>query len=89
MVNHGHVTVNGKRVDIPSYEVEVGDIISLRDRSKELQVVKDALDAVVGRPQYLTFDDSKLEGTFARLPQRDELEADIDESLIVEYYNKL
>ncbi|KRM89123.1 30S ribosomal protein S4 [Liquorilactobacillus vini DSM 20605] len=89
LVNHGHITVNGKRVDIPSFEVAVGDVISLRERSKELQVVKDALEAAVGRPQYLTFDDNKLEGTLTRLPQRDELEADIDEALIVEYYNKL
>ncbi|ULQ50032.1 30S ribosomal protein S4 [Liquorilactobacillus nagelii] len=89
LVNHGHITVNCKRVDIPSYEVSVGDVISLRERSKDLKVVKESLEAIVGRPGYVSFDDNKLEGSLVRLPQRDELEAEIDESLIVEYYNKL
>ncbi|UDM31737.1 30S ribosomal protein S4 [Lentilactobacillus laojiaonis] len=89
LVNHGHITVDGKRVDIPSYEVKVGQVISVRDKSKNLQVIKDAVEAVVGRPQYVTFDADKLEGSLVRLPQRDELDADIDNSLIVEYYNKL
>ncbi|WP_172189305.1 30S ribosomal protein S4 [Lentilactobacillus kribbianus] len=89
LVNHGHITVDGKRVDIPSYEVKIGQVISVRDKSKDMQVIKDAVDAVVGRPQYVNFDADKLEGSLVRLPERDELEADIDESLIVEYYNKL
>ena len=89
LVNHGHITVNGKRVDIPSYEVSVGDVISLREKSKNLQIVKDALEAIVGRPQFVTFDENKLEGSLVRLPEREELEAEVDEALIVEYYNKL
>lgn len=59
LVNHGHILVDGKRVDIPSYEVKVGQEISLRDKSKNLQQVKDALDAVVSRPPFVSFDDSK------------------------------
>ncbi|GAF35242.1 30S ribosomal protein S4 [Lentilactobacillus farraginis] len=89
LVNHGHITVDGKRVDIPSYEVKPGQVVSVREKSKDLQVIKDAVEAVVGRPQYVNFDADKLEGSLVRLPQREELDADIDESLIVEYYNKL
>ncbi|UQS85166.1 30S ribosomal protein S4 [Apilactobacillus apisilvae] len=89
LVNHGHITVDGKRVDIPSYEVKVGQVVSVREKSKELQIIKEAVDAVVGRPQYVSFDADKLEGSITRLPQRDEMNADIDASLIVEYYNKL
>ena len=89
LVNHGHITVDGKRVDIPSYEVQPGQVISLRERSKNLQIVKDALEAVVGRAPFVSFDEDKREGTLVRLPERDELDANIDESLIVEYYNKL
>ncbi|GEN47885.1 30S ribosomal protein S4 [Ligilactobacillus pobuzihii] len=89
LVNHGHITVDGKRLDIPSYEVKPGQVISLRERSMNLQVVKDALEAVVGRPAFVSFDDNKMEGSLVRLPERDELDANIDEALIVEYYNQL
>lgn len=89
LVNHGHITVDGKRVDIPSYEVKPGQVISLRERSKNLQVVKDALEAVVGRAPFVSFDENKMEGSLIRLPEREELDANIDEALVVEYYNKL
>jgi len=89
LVNHGHITVDGKRVDIPSYEVKVGQVISVRDKSKKLTVITGAVEAVVSRPNFVQFDADKLEGSLIRLPEREELEADIDESLIVEYYNKL
>ncbi|MFC6294733.1 30S ribosomal protein S4 [Lactiplantibacillus daoliensis] len=89
LVNHGHITVDGKRVDIPSYEVQVGQVVSVREKSKKLVVITGAVEAVVSRPNFVQFDADKLEGSLTRLPQREELEADIDESLIVEYYNKL
>ncbi|WP_367365705.1 30S ribosomal protein S4 [Pediococcus parvulus] len=89
LVNHGHITVDGKRVGIPSYEVEVGQVVSVREKSKDLKIIGEAVEAVVGRPQFVQFDADKLEGSLTRLPERDELEADIDESLIVEYYNRL
>ena len=89
LVNHGHITVDGKRVDIPSYDVKVGQVIGLREKSKNLQQVKDALEAVVSRPSFVTFDDNKLEGSLVRLPERDEMEPEINEALVVEYYNKL
>ena len=89
LVNHGHITVDGKRVDIPSYEVKPGQVIPLRERSKSLQVVKDTLEAVVGRAPFVSFDENKMEGSLVRLPEREELDANIDEALVVEYYNKL
>ena len=88
LVNHGHILVNGKRVDIPSYEVNVGDEISLREKSKNLQQVKDALEATASRPSYVSFDDNKMTGTLVRLPERDEMNPDIDEALVVEWYNQ-
>ncbi len=89
LVNHGHITVDGKRVDIPSYEVKPGQVISLRERSEDLKVVKEALEAIVGRVPFVSFDENTMEGSLVRLPERDELDANIDESLVVEYYNKL
>ena len=89
LVNHGHITVDGKRVDIPSYEVSVCQVVSVREKSKKLAVITGAVEAVVARPNFVQFDADKLEGSLTRLPEREELEADIDESLIVEYYNKL
>ncbi len=88
LVNHGHVTVNGKKVDIPSYRVKVGDVISLKDKDKELKVVAEALAKVTKRVEFINYDDKKMEATYVRLPERSELNADINEALIVEFYNK-
>ncbi len=89
LVNHGHILVDGKRVDIPSYEVSVGQVISVREKSKDMAIITNAVEALFGRPEFITFDSEKLEGSLNRLPVRDELTADIDEAYIVEYYNKL
>lgn len=88
LVNHGHILVDGKKVDIPSYRVKVGSTISLKEKSKDLKVVKESLEKVTKRVEFVTFDQSKLEGKYVRLPQRNELNADINESLIVEFYNR-
>ena len=88
LVNHGHVTVNGKRVDIPSYQVKPGDVISLMENDKEMAIVKSSLEALHNRVEYISYDDKKMEGTYVRLPERSELNADIDEALIIEYYNR-
>ncbi len=88
LVNHGHVTVDGKRVDIPSYEVKPGQEIGLRERSQNLAIVNAALEATVSRAAYVAFDDNKKVGSLVRLPQREELEPEIDEALVVEYYNQ-
>ena len=89
LVNHGHVTVDGKRVDIASYEVEVGQVIGIREKSKNMVTVKEAVESAVGRPAFVSFDDEKFEGSLSRLPERDEINPEIDESLVVEFYNKL
>ena len=88
LVNHGHVTVNGKKVDIPSYRCKVGDVISLKDTDKELAIVKSSLEALHNRVEFISYDEAKMAGTFVRLPERSELNADINESLIVEFYNR-
>lgn len=88
LVNHGHILVNGSRVDIPSYRVMPGQTISLREKSRNLEIVKEALELNNFVPDYLTFDADKLEGTFTRLPERSELPSEINESLIVEFYSR-
>ena len=88
LVNHGHVTVNGKKVDIPSYRVKIGDVISLKDCDKELKVVAEALSKITKRVEFINYDEKKMESTYVRLPERNELNADINEALIVEFYNK-
>lgn len=88
IVNHGHINVNDKRVDIPSYQVKPGDVISVRENSKEHKALKEALEKTHKTVDYVSFDKTKLEGTYIRLPERSELSLDINESLVVEYYNK-
>ena len=88
LVNHGHITVNGKKVDIPSYRVKVGDTVAVKENSKEHKAIKKKKKKVTKRVEYVTFDDKKLEGKLVRLPERNELNADINESLIVEFYNR-
>lgn len=88
LVNHGHILVNGKKIDIPSYILKVGDKIALREKSKDLAIVKAALESITTTPAYVKVDKEKKEGSFERLPERSELSQEINESLIVEYYNK-
>ena len=87
-VNHGHVNVNGKKVDIPSYQVKPGDVISVRENSKEHKSMKQTLESVNKNVEYVSFDKNKLEGTSLRYPERSEFSSDINESLVVEFYNK-
>lgn len=88
LVAHGHVTVNGKKVDIPSYTVSTGDVIGLRERSRALSSVKEALANRNFLPNYLEFADSSMEGKYIRLPERSELPQEIDEKQIVEFYSR-
>lgn len=89
LVNHGHITVDGKKVDIPSYSVKPGQTIALKETSKNLKVVKESLEILQTIPAYVTFDKEKMEGSYVRLPERSELSPEINESLIVEYYNRI
>lgn len=88
LVNHGHILVNGECVDIPSYTVKVGSTISVKEKSLNHPAMKQALENTLNRPAYVEFDDKKMTGTYLRLPERSELNTDINESLIVEYYNR-
>ncbi|SDH73398.1 MULTISPECIES: 30S ribosomal protein S4 [Alteribacillus] len=88
LVTHGHVTVDGGRVDIPSYRVKPNQTIGLREKSRNLSAVKEAVEVNNFVPEYLTFDEEKLEGTYNRFPERSELPSEITEALIVEYYSR-
>lgn len=88
VVNHGHLLVNGKKVNIPSYLVQPGDVISVKEASKEHKAIKESLEAINSTVAYVNFDKAKMEGTFIRYPERSELSAEINEPLIVEYYSR-
>ena len=88
LVNHGHVTVNGKKVDIPSYRCKPSDVISIKESDRDLAIIKASLEARANRSEFVTYDESKMAGTYVRYPERNELNADINESLIVEFYNR-
>lgn len=88
LVTHGHITINGQKVDIPSFRVNIGDVIGLREKSRNLVVVEDALEVRPNVPEYLSYDENARTGEYLRLPRRDELHPDINEAEIVEFYSK-
>ena len=88
LVNHGHIVVDGKKLDIPSYRVKVGQTIAFKETSKDLVIVKAALEAKLSRAEYLSFDENTGVGTLVRTPERDEFLPEINEQLIVEFYNR-
>ena len=89
-VRHGHITVNGHRVDIPSYQVKAGDVVAVAPKYKDLLPIKEALISSehVAVPAWLEVDIEKLQGTVLQLPVRDQIDLDIDAQLIVELYSK-
>lgn len=90
VVGHGHVTVNGKRVNIPSYQVQPGDIIAARQSPKSLQLIGRFLEMTLGSPDpdWMTVDRDKLSGTFNRIPVREEINPIANEQLVVELYSR-
>ena len=88
LVNHGHIVVDGKKVDIPSYRVQVGQKVGLKETSKGLAICKAALEGNFARKEYVSFDETKMEGQLVRLPERNEFLKEINEQLIVEFYNR-
>ncbi|SDK43731.1 30S ribosomal protein S4 [Sediminibacillus albus] len=88
LVGHGHVTVDGGRVDIPSYRVKPGQVIGLREKSQNLDIIKESVETNNFVPEYLSFNEDTLEGTYTRYPERSELPAEINEPLIVEFYSR-
>ena len=89
LVNHGHILLNGVKTDIASCQVKVGDVISVKERSRSLEIIKNALASQTHVPGFVEVDADKMEGKYLRLPERSELNQEINESLIVEYYNRL
>ena len=88
VVNHGHITVNGIKVDIPSYTCKVGDVIAVKENSIDHPAIKEAVESSLGTPKFVEFDKAKLTGKYLRLPERSELNQEINESLVVEFYNR-
>ncbi len=88
LVNHGHVEVNGKKVDIPSYLCSLNDVIAIRENSKDMKVVKESLESIATKVGWVEVDAEKLCGKYIREPERNELTQQITESQIVEYYNR-
>ena len=90
VVRHNHILVNGKKVNIPSYQVKIGDVIEIKEKSKGLQRFKDITDTTASRiiPEWLEADIDNLKGKVVALPERDQIDIDIQETLIVELYSK-
>ena len=90
VVTHGHVLVNGKRVDIPSYQVKVGDVIEIKEKTKESQMFKDVLEATAGRvtPKWLELDKANSKAKVLAIPEREDIDVPVNEILIVELYSK-
>ena len=90
IVDHKHVLVNGKQVNIPSYLVKAGDVIEIREKSKSLQRYKDILEVTAGRliPEWMDVDQEAFKGTVKNLPTREMIDVPVDEMLIVELYSK-
>ncbi len=88
IVNHGHITVNGKRVNIPSYLVKVGDVIAIKENKQELEGFKALKGLKIVMPKWLEFDTNTLTGKILALPKREDVDVDIKEQLIIELYSR-
>ena len=87
-VNHGHILVDGRKVDIPSFTVKPGSVITVKETSRNMPAIKEALEATVSTKNYVTFDKEAMKGIYVRLPERAELNDVVNEALVVEYYNR-
>lgn len=88
LVNHGHILVDGSKVDIPSYRMKPGQKVQLRESSKNLKIVEEALENTYRSFEFVSYDTTKKEGLFVRRPERKEVLQEINEQLIVEFYNR-
>ena len=90
LVSHAHFMVNGIKVNIPSYRLKPGDIIEVRDKSKKLDIILDAVKMVKGdlNVSWLSLDKTKMSGTFVNYPERQEIDLTVNEQLVVEYYSR-
>jgi len=88
LVSHRHITVNGEIVNIPSYQLKAGDVVGVREKSKSLQAIKDAIDSNSSVYEWMTWNGATMEGTFVAVPERLQIPENIKEQLIVELYSK-
>ena len=88
LVNHGHIAVDGRKVDIPSAEIKPGQVISIREKSLNMKPIVESLESNYTAPAFVTVDKENKKGTYVRIPERSELNQEINEALIVEYYNR-
>ncbi len=88
LVNHGHILVDGKKVDIPSYRLTPGQNVQLREKSKNLKVVQEALEAQFATAEFVDYNKDTGVGTYVRYPERHEIIQEVNEQLIVEFYNR-
>ncbi len=88
IVNHGHITVNGRRVNIPSYIVKVGDVIAVKENKKDLEMFKQLKGMKIVMPKWLEFNADTLTGKVLAMPQRDDIDLNIQEHLIIELYSR-
>ncbi|MBR6321550.1 MAG: 30S ribosomal protein S4 [Lachnospiraceae bacterium] len=88
LVNHGHILVNGHKVDIPSAQVKPGSVVEVKERSKNMASINEALEAAVATKGFVEVDKENKKGKYVRLPERNELNTDFNELLVVEYYNR-
>ena len=87
-MNHGHITVNGKKVNIPSYQVKVGDVIAVKENKQNLEMFNVIKGAKISTPKWLEMNTETLTGKVLALPERDDIDLNIQEHLIVEYYSR-
>ena len=88
LVNHGHIEVNGKKLDIPSAQIKPGSVISIREKSLNMKPIVESLETIYTAPEFVSVDKENKKGTYVRVPERSELSQDINEALIVEFYNR-
>lgn len=90
LVNHAHIRVNGRKVDVASYRVRAGDVITLRERSKKMQAIKDSVEGLsLTRPDWINWNGGELQATIEKLPEEDSVPFPIDVQLVVEYYARM
>ena len=88
LVNHGHILVNGKKVDIPSFIAKPGTVVEIKEKSRDMKAINEALEATLNTVAFIDVDKDAKKGTYLRLPERSELNSEFNELLVVEFYNR-
>lgn len=88
LVNHGHILVNGKKVDIPSFIAKPGMVVEIKEKSRDMKAINEALEATLNTVAFIDVDKDAKKGTYLRLPERSELNSEFNELLVVEFYNR-